>query len=295
MSAVRTAAALAAALVLAACGAGTPSPSASSATPAGPTPVVPGGEGPWLRADLAQALPPLAVFARLAEVVITADGTVVRPGPVPEAFPGPAVAPLVGRTVTAAGRDAILARAAELGLLGPATDFTGGAGLPGGVTGRLLLTVDGKPRLLVGDPSRLVRCGGTRCIPDPGTPEAFAAFWQQLLDLDGWLAAELGPEAPWRPAGYAVLAGPPAGQLGGPFGDWPLAVPLATGGADVGGGWRCLTVAGGDADVLRAALAAATEATGWLQDPASSTLWTLRVRPLLPGEDACRDVFGVGG
>ena len=57
---------------------------------------------------------------------------------------------------------------------------------------------------------------------------------------------------------------------------------------------RCGTVTGADADALRPALDAATPLTPWVQDPETSATFGLTVRPMVSGEDACREAFGVG-
>ncbi len=189
-----------------------------------------------------------------------------------------------------------MARAQELGLLGRQTNF-GSTGLPGGVTGVIELTVDGGRVAIQGNPDAERQCITTPCSPAPGSPEAFGTFWRELLDLS-WLGSDLGPPSPFAPPVYSVLVGAapqPDPLLGADIAVWPLAVPITSYGRPVANGTaRCGTSTGADASSLGDALAKANALTQWVQSPTTSATFGLTVRPLAPGEDACREVFGVG-
>jgi hypothetical protein len=167
----------------------------------------------------------------------------------------------------------------------------------GKALGRIELFVDGTRHDLIGDPTRLVRCDGARCIPTPGTPEAFAAFWQRLVDPSPWLGEELGREVDYVAEAYAVLVGPPPAepQPQPQVLVWPLDESLATFGRPIGADPlpRCGIVRGAGADSVRPVLLAATRAAQWVDDASTSTTFGLEVRPLLPGEDACAEFFGI--
>jgi len=282
---------VAVASLLAACagGSATGSPQSSGASPAATSTA-------WLRATTFQAGPLANPFAAGPTAVITADGTFVTAGPVDAKDPQPLLPNLVGRSLSDAGRAAILTEAARLGLLGSRKDFRGVAVMPGGVVGRLQLTVDGSPVTLVGEPDSKLLCIPPACDPLPGTPEAFGEMWRKIADPVPWLAAELGPETPFTPAAYALLVGPaPASDPahGASIADWPLAMPLATFGRPVANGnYRCGTVSGVDADTLRPALERASRQTQWVQDPATSATFGILVRPIIAGEDPCAEAFG---
>ncbi len=111
---------------------------------------------------------------------IALDGNVA----VPAIYPGPLLIVPFSRTITEAGTDAIAAEAERLGLLGGETDFTGGTAMPGSRTGRLVLVIDGVTYELVGNPDETTPCSGDECNDMAGTPEAFAAFWQEIMQLD---------------------------------------------------------------------------------------------------------------
>lgn len=263
-----------------------------AASPA-PDPSDPGPDArvPWLVLSTSQALPPADLWAHAPTLVVTGDGVLVTPGAVPAIYPGPLVTPLVGRQVSSEGRARIVRLLGDAGLLDGTSDFTGGRLLPGGVTGRIELLVDGAPVAITGLPD-LPPMGA-----EPGSPEAFAAAWQRLLDLPSWLGQELGPESPHRPASYAILVGPP------PVGDagivpqlaaWPLTGNLAAFGRPVGGGGRCGIVSGEDADLLRPALEAANQLTHWVSEDDPDRAYGLAVQPLVTVDDPCARLPGAG-
>ena len=251
----------------------------------------------WLRATTTQAIPPASLFAVQPVAVVTGDGQYVVNGPVDAIYPGPLLPNLLSSPISEAGREAIAAEARRLGLLGPKTDFRSPIALPGGVTGRIELTIDGQPVMLLGDPAAEIVCIMAPCDPLPGTPEAFGTFWRELADPTTWLADALGPASPFVPDAYAILVGPPPtpdASLGAQVIDWPLETPLATFGGPVANGTlRCGTVAGTDADTLRPALESANQLTQWTQDPSASAAFGLTVRPVIAGEDPCAETFGI--
>ena len=288
--------ALAAALV-AACG-GSTSVTPAPATPANPTPVIPSpsaspqdGGTYWLRMSIWQAIPPVNLFELGNAAIIDGAGLSVVPGAVAAIYPGPLVMPLFARQVSDTGRETILGWAHELGLLSGKTDFTDGAGMPGGMTGRIELTVDGRLVTLTGIPDMVAP------DPEPGSPQAFGELWRRVAALPETLPAELGPEAPYVPSAYAILVGPapePEAGMQANLADWPLETPLATFGGPVqDGSYRCGIVEGEDAVTLRPALEAANQLTQWVQDPETSATFGLTVRAIVAGENPCLEVFGL--
>jgi hypothetical protein len=272
---------------------------ACSGSGSSPSPGPSGSPAPetyWLRMRTTQAIPPVNLYAVQPPLVITGDGVVVSQGPVPAIYPGPLLPNTVGRAISDRGLDLVIEAADALGLLDGPTDFSGDQALMGGVTGHIELTVDGKRIELTGNPDAQIVCVTDPCEPAAGSPEAFGEFWRLLLDLPSWLGAELGPEAPYVPTAYALLVGPApepeAGLLQAPA-DWPLETPIATFGGPVANGTaRCGTVAGDDAETLRPTMQAANQLTPWVQDPDTSATFGLTVRPMVPGEDVCREIFG---
>jgi hypothetical protein len=278
-----------AALMAAAGCAGASGPSPTPSPPGVPDDVL------RLRLTITQAIAPVERFGWLSPVAITGDRIVVTPGAVPAIYPGPIVMPLFGQEITEAGWAQIVQQAGRLGLL-RGGDFSGGAVMPGAAQGRIELLVDGTVRVLTGNPEAQIVCVTTPCEPQPGTPEAFGELWRHLLDLESWLGAHLGPQDEYVPRAYGVLVGPapaPEPGLTSEIQDWPLDIPLATFGGPVGmTGFRCGVVEDDDAAALRPALARANQLTQWVQDPDTSATFGLRVRPMLPGEDLCAELFG---
>jgi hypothetical protein len=291
------AAALAFPFLVAACSSGAP----ATASPSEPTPVLPSpssaADGVVIHASWTQALPPRALFGNLPVLVVTADGRVLTPGPVREIYPGPLVAPFVERPISPNGVAALLQAAKDAGLLGPGTDFTGGAMPMGAAAARLQIVVDGVTHDVVGDANAAVPCPPTQACPEvvPGTPAAFARYWYRLLDMAGWLESELGPEQAYAPSSYAVIVGPPPEPWEGATPVvWPVAEPpLGAFGAPVRGepGTRCGIAAGDLAAALQAPFAGATQLTPFVATATASATRGLTVRALLPGdEDPCAPI-----
>jgi hypothetical protein len=285
-----------AALLVGACSGGgsTPVPATATTEPPSVTPsAAPSTTSGtfWLRLTTSQALSPVNVFAMTPTVVITADGLDVVPGAVPAIYPGPIVVPLFARQVSDQGRATIVGWADELGLLSGTTDFVGGAAMPGGVTGRIELTMNGERVTLTGLPG-----GAPAGDVTPGSPGAFQVFWDRVVGLPALLPAEVGPEAPFTPDGYGILVGPPPEPESGMTGQvqvWPLVTPLdELGGPVMDGSYRCGLVEGADAATLRPALESANQLTQWISDPATSSTYGLTVRPIVAGEHPCAEVFG---
>jgi hypothetical protein len=278
-------------LLFAACSVGGGAPAASIT----PSPDPAAGTY-WLRMTTSQAIAPLELFGRLPVLVITGDGVAVTPGPMMAIYPGPLLPPLIGRRLTETGRAEIVNAARDLGLLDGQADFTEDLMIAGGETGRIELTVDGRRVSITGDPGAQIECITTPCVPAPGTSAAFGDLWRQLSDLGGWLRAELGPEIAYTAPAYSLLVRPATDAMPdlpqSPV-VWPLDTPLAAFGTSVANGTaRCGTVDGADARTIRQALATANTLTPWIQEPGSAEQFGITVRPLVPGEDACAEVFG---
>jgi hypothetical protein len=287
---------LATAVVLAGCSAAGGSSSSPVASAPSGAPAAPAYR---LRATTTQALPPVNQFGLLPMVTITGDNEVVVAGPQIMIYPGPLLPNLRARPITDAGFEKIVQRGRDLGMFTGSGNFTPPDVAPGAPLGRIQIVVGGVLHALTGDPSRTIVCITAPCNPAPGTPEAFGSFWASLADL-GWLAGELGQEAPYVAAAYAVLAGvEPAEQpsLHEPVAVWPLEDRLATFGKPIGSASlpRCGTARSEDATTLRPVLEMANKLTPWVdkgaESPSNGT--PIQVRPMVPGEDVCLEVFGL--
>jgi hypothetical protein len=252
-----------------------------------------------LRADFRQAIPPQARFTWLPYAFITADGIAITQGAVPAIFPGPLVPPLFGAQLSDAGYDQIVERARSLGLLAGSGDFSPPEPMPGSMSGTLGLLVDGAIRELTGDPNANIQCITTPCEAAPGTPEAFGSFWMEVGDLRSMVGDELGSEGEYHPEAYALLIGvtpPDDAGIEPQVVDWVLDTPLAEMGQAAGPdpSPRCASVGGEDAATLEAAFARSNQLTMWVDDSVDAPV-SITVRPLLPGDDPCMELFGVDG
>ena len=229
---------------------------------------------------------------------ITGDGTYITVGPQDAMYPGPALPNLLGRPITDAGRARILAEAQRLGLLTGQTDFTADGGVPGGVTGRIELTVDGQRVTLTGSPEAHIECVTTPCEAPPGTPAAFGAFWSSLQD-PAWLGDAIGPES-------AVRRRP----LRAPHRSAAPARGVGAGSRSSTGRSTCRS--GRSAPPSPTARVGVAPSPGTMPPP-SSRCWRRRprppsgsrtrrrappsassARPFVPGEDPCAEWFGPG-
>ena len=269
-------------------------PPAPSASPGGPA--VPAYR---LRATTTQAIPPINRFGILPMVSITGDNRVVVAGPQIAIFPGPLLPNLQARPITDGGFAKIVDRGRALGMFTGDGNFVPPDVMPGASLGRIEIVVDGVLHDLSGDPSRVIVCVTTPCDPAPGTPEAFGAFWASLADLT-WLGGDLGREAPYVADSYAILVGvDPADDpaIRPAVAIWPLKEqPIATLGKPVGSAPtpRCGTVREPDATALLPSLEAANQLTRWVDEGADRADATaIQVRPMVPGEDVCLEVFGL--
>ena len=281
-------------LFVAACAGAGPTPSPAPSPTPSPSPSPSPSRAPsgfYLRAWYSQALPPRHTFNWLP--MLTVAGGVLLDGNVAidMIFPGPLTIVPIARPISDAGIAAIVDEARRQGLLGDATDFTGGQAMPGARLGQLELMVEGRRYLLTGNPDALVRCGGQRCIADPGTPEAFAAFWQALGMAGTWLDAELGPTQDYAPDRVALLLTGPTGQ-GMPAipAQWPFDTPLTETGVAFPGeeGDRCVTLSGDALAAIWPDLRDGNQLTVFVDEHGNQAAPLVRV--LVPGDESpCPD------
>ncbi len=257
-----------------------PSGSGQPSGSAGPAPSLPAGF--YLRAWQTQALEPHQTFTQLPILTI-ANGTAIDGRIImPLIYPGPLYASPFAKTITQKGIAAIVDEARKDGLLAGRTDYTDNIP-PGGAVAHVEMVVDGTRYELAGDPDKLTRC---RCIPDPGTPAAFAAFYQRLSGLDQWLPNELGDGSDYIPERLAVVTVKPVdvqGPIEPTFVAWPLATDFEHFGTAFGSsGDRCSVVSGADLQKLLPAVENANQLTRFTDTTGARK--SLLVRALVPGE-----------
>ena len=218
-----------------------------------------------MRAWYTQALPPEHTFSWLPVLTIrdgvAIDGNVA----VPAIFPGPLVVAPNARAISTDGILAIVAEARRLGLLEGATDFTGGP-MPGARLATIQMVAEGVTVEITGDPEGLSRCTD-RCIPEPGTPQAFGAFFQQISFLDSWIPDQLGQPRSYSPERVAVLLTTPQAADPGleqQLVTWPLSGSFDQMGVEFPSGdalTRCMTLVGDDLAAVWPVLIGANQLT----------------------------------
>ena len=234
------------------------------------------------------------LLTRLPQVSVYGDGRVVTEGPVIEIYPGPALPNLLVSRLSEAGLQAMLAAAADAGLLGRDRhyDYVGIADAP---TTTFVVITDGATHTTT---AYALGIGEDRPdgmpASDAAARNALAGFQAKMADLRSWLGAEvLSGEQPYAFEQLRVFATPaeptsPDGQVQPTVVDWPLLEPLATAGTPLEGfggvGMRCSVVAGDELATLRPVLEAANQLTFVRSGGAT---YSIALRPLLPDESGC--------
>lgn len=217
-------------------------------------------------------------FRSVPSATIYDDGRSLTPGAVAEIYPGPAVLPVVEGEVDEEQRQAILASAAEAGLLEGGADL-GDPPITDVGTTAITVVVDGR-RAITNVYALLEDLGPMPGLTDEQVEarERISAF----VDLVSRTAtgAESGEHVPDR---YRVLPSAPGEATPDEAveideRDWPFPdLALVEG--------ECVAVVGQGVEAFRAALADASELTRWRT--AEGETYTLAVRPVLPHEPDC--------
>jgi hypothetical protein len=241
-------------------------------------------DGFYMRTYRTQALPPPYTFGWLPTSTVAdgqyIDGLVA----VPAIFPGPIYTTMSARTISSGAIDAIITEAQKDGLLGSKTDFSGEPA-PGSVMTHIDMTINGVNHDLEGP----IPTGAVPGTAAPGTTAAYEVFWAQVTSIDTWLAADLGPSAPYVPTRLAVLLTAPADATGAPASPaenaWPLAVTFAAFGQQYGGPTdRCGIVSGADLASLLPVLQAGNALTRFVDSTgAKVSAQAVAVVPSDPG------------
>jgi hypothetical protein len=278
-------------IVLAACSVGAPSPSPVPTPSPSPQPSPSPSAAFYLRAWYTQSIPPRGTFNWLAMATV-ADGVFLDGNvAIDMIFPGPLTILPIARQITPNGIALLIAEARRLGLLSDTTDFTGGQPMPGARLGQLQLVVDGVTYDLTGNPDLAIQCVRAPCEAAPGTPEAFAAFWQELSLAGTWLDAELGPSQQYVPDRVALLLTPPPNQdMANQLVNWPFDTPLAEAGVEFPGeaGDRCVTLSGEALDAIWPTLRDGNQLTVFADSAGTQAAPVVRV--LVPGDESpCPD------
>jgi hypothetical protein len=227
-------------------------------------------------------------LAALPVAAIYGDGRVIRPASQVAVEPAPALPGLQVTTLDSAGVDAVLAKAAEAGLVGADRELRLPTESDPAITA-FDVFLDGQRRRTIVESLAEIADDDPR-LPPKGQAEraAMKAVADMLTDPASALAGNItGEDAIYAPTAVRVLASPASDPAAGDAAavEWPLA-DLATIGDPIAGvdGLRCVVVEGQDWTTLEPLATGATTATHW---SSGGTEYTLRFRPLLPAESGC--------
>lgn len=234
--------------------------------------------------------PPEFQLTNLPSFSLYGDGTIVRPGPQMEIYPGPALPALETTRLDERGIQAILQAALDADLA-TVTDLTdmGSVGIADAAETVFTLRfgeVDRSVRIYA-----LAELGGQ--MPGMSDDEFHArkrllAFVEQLSSLETWLPeGSVSGSTVFEPSGTRAFVTRYRGRPDLPQEPiaWPLATPLGGIGADAGAGFRCVAVTGQDwAQVLQPAASTASQLSPWTSE---ERRYAVAFRPLLPDEATC--------
>jgi len=234
--------------------------------------------------------PPEYQLTNLPSFSLYGDGTIVRPGPQIEIYPGPAVPALEAVHVDDEAVASILDAAFEAGLdtVGDLTDM-GSVGIADAPETVFTLRAGGVDRAV-----RVYALGELSGKP-PGMPDDEYEARQELIELidrlgslETWLPeGSIGASDAYHVTGVRAFVSRHRDQAGLPQPEieWPLDVPLRDLGEDAGAGYRCVVVTGPEwTERLEPAAMQANQLTPWTS---GGRRYAIAFRPLLPDEAAC--------
>jgi hypothetical protein len=235
---------------------------------------------------------PETTFARMPSFSLMGDGTIIEPGAQDAIYPGQALPPLLARTISEDGIQAILGAAIDAGLDHDETiGDLGSVGVSDMPTTVFTLSANGESHRV--EAYALGMPGDDRPEGMSQTTwaarQALSSFAERLGRLPAWLPeGSTGPETPYDAPGAALLVGAYRGDPG--LSQNPVAWPLGTGLAGFGSAdpsgldARCGTVTGSDWATLVPAARDANTLTPWTSD---GRRYGIAFRPLLPDQHDC--------
>jgi hypothetical protein len=303
---------LAVPIVLAACAApGTPpSPTTGPSSPTGGDGGAidhPTGDAPVLVVEWAGGFVPVDfLLTRLPSFVLLGDGRVIVQGAQTLEYPGPALPPLIERTLTEAGIQAVLREVGATSLFTTDAEFRGAANVVADAADTVFV-LDADGRTVTVSIYGLGTIDAGMDLPGISSGEirahqALGRLNDRLMTVDAWLPADAWQTATWEPYepdAFRLLVRDVSGQ---PFDEglaedvrpWPTDdEPAAFGEEQVGfgDGTRCGVVESDGAAVWLEELAGATQITRWTDE--GGRQFAIAARPFLPHEErTCPQLFG---
>jgi hypothetical protein len=224
---------------------------------------------------------PQSILGALPAFTLYGDGSVIVPGPLTQASPRPALAPLLRTRLRESQVQALLRSARAAGLLARGSiDYgdMGSIGIADAPTTTLQLNVAG--RRLIREAYALGITAGSGRLPaaQARARKALSTF------IDGLPHARASSR--YVPRSVVVYVQPYNRQAapGSTVVSWPLSSDLASAGTAMSTGYRCIAVSGQPAVTLLAALRTANDESRW---KSGKLEYSLVARPLLPDERDC--------
>ncbi len=294
-------------LALSACAAsgGTPPP---SSVPSGDGTIEhPGGSEAVLIVEYAGGMMPVDfAVTQLPAFVMLGDGRVIVQGMQTLEFPGPALPPLMERTLTPAGVQKVLEAVEDTNLFGEDVELRGAQAFVADAADTIFsLRAGGREVRLTVYALGMVTPGMElppgMSAAEVNAHQALSQLNDALLNLDAWLTAddwEAEGWQPYEPDAFRLYVrdatGEPVdgGGLPEQVREWPTDDDPKAFGEEVvtfGNGTRCGVVEGDAGRAWLVELSASTQMTRWTTD--GSNRLSVAPRPLLPHEErACPSV-----
>ena len=248
------------------------------------------------------------MVTRLPTFVLLGDGRVIMQGPQTLEFPGPAYAPLIERTLTEEGIQAVLQGVEDTNLFTSDLELNGAQAVVADAANTLFILNAGGQEVTVSI------YGLGALLPDMEAPQGITSgeidahrilgqLNDGLMTLDTWLPADAWEAEGWQPYEAEAfrlyvrdVTGQPVegGDLPEQVREWPTDDDPAAFGAEetfLGNGTRCGVVDGELGATWLEELAAANQMTLWTDD--GERRFSIMARPVLPFEDpACPELAG---
>ena len=247
---------------------------------------------------------------QLPAFVLLGDGRVIMQGPQTLEFPGPALPPLMERTLTEEGIQAVLGAIRDTDLFDADLELRGAQNFVADASDTVFTVHAGGDEITVAVYGLGTLPAGQE-LPEgisSAEVEAHATLQRlqdQMMTLDTTLPEDAWEEEAWRPYEPAALrlyvrdvSNEPieGGDVPQQRLEWPTdSDPAAFGEGQptFGNGTRCGVVEGDEAATWLEALGNATQMTLWVPADDAEARFTVAPRPILPHEEAsCPEVTG---
>ncbi|MEP7081379.1 MAG: hypothetical protein ABI841_00220 [Chloroflexota bacterium] len=244
--------------------------------------------------------------------VLLGDGRVIVPGVQTLEFPGPALPPLMERTLTEEGIQAVLEAIGDTNLFTSDLQLRGAANMVADASDTIFILNGGGHEVTVS----VYGLGTLTPMPGQEAPEGISSaelqahgvlqqLYEQMLALESWLPADAWEDEGWQPYEPEAVrlyvrdvTGQPVegGDMPEQVREWPTETDPAAFGEEqphFGDGTRCGVVEGDEAGIWFEALSNANQLTLWAPASDPDARFSVSVRPLLPHEEAaCPELAG---